>query len=649
MPDNNKDNHIANLQNQISALPVGYISKKNIHGKECYYRQWKEDGKLKSKYVPSSEVDYTIQLIEERKKLQSELLLETSRANGDDYTHLFAYAKQFYLSRHVAIGVQSYEELITNKLFYIDKTDFISKWWDSRDEVTLITRPRRFGKTLNLRMVECFFSSKYANRSDLFDCFKVWKDHRFHELQGKFPVIFLSFGSVKMNTANGIIAQLANQISQLLFDFYYLEEKHLLTEAELEQYHKYQTTESYKDLIAAIPFLCSILYRIYNQKVIILLDEYDTPMLEAWNCGVWEECSAYIRNLMNAIFKSNPYMQKALLTGITRISKESFFSDLNNLKVCSLTSDDYSTSFGFTEDEVFSAMDAKNLKEKEKVKAWYNGFTIGHHTDIYNPWSIINYLRTHEFKPYWIHSASNQLINSLFQPGDGALKLALNDILSGHNILTPLREELTFHELSKHHESIWSLLHASGYLKVESTCDDDQYELAITNHEVNIMFLGLVNDWFSTRTNYNCFIKALLSDDVDFMIEYLNRTSEEVFSFYDTSGNEPERFYHGLVLGMILDLKDQYRIRSNRESGLGRFDVLLEPIQPDLYHAIILEFKVHRPRKEKDLVQTALTALQQIEDKNYAAELISHGILVDNIYKYGIAFKGKEIWIEGSH
>lgn len=644
-----KRSYISDLEKQISSLPVGYISKKKIRGKECYYRQWKEDGKLKSKYVPASEVDYVIHLIDKRKKLQSELRLELNRASANNYDHITAYARSFFLSRHVPVGVQSYETLITNKLFYIDKTDFISKWWNSMDEVTLITRPRRFGKTLTLRMVECFFSNRYANRSDLFDSFMIWQDSSFRKLQGSFPVLFLSFGSVKLDTVSGIKTQLANQITQLLFDHYYLEEQNLLTPAELELYHKYQASDQYEELISAIPFLCSILYRVYNKKVIILLDEYDTPMLEALKYGVWEECSVYLRNLMNAIFKSNPYLQKALLTGITRISKESFFSDLNNLKICSITSDEYSTSFGFTEEEVFAAMDEQHLKEKNKVKEWYNGFTIGNHTGIYNPWSITNYLRNHEFKPYWVHSASNQLINSLFQPGDEKLKLTLNDLINGQTITASFCEELTFSELSSRPESIWSLLLSSGYLKIISVLEDDKYELALTNYEVHHMFIDLVRDWFSSKTNYNNFIEALLTDDIDFMIEYLNRISEEFFSFYDTSGKEPERFYHGLILGMVLDLKDKYIIRSNRESGLGRFDVMMEPIDASLHHAIILEFKVHRPRKEKDLIQTASIALQQIDDKKYSAEFISHGILSENIYKYGIAFKGKEIWIEGSH
>lgn len=644
---------IEELENRIAELPVGYISKKTIHGNTCYYRQWKENGKVKSKYIPSNEVDYVIRLIDERKRLQAELKLETFRSNSDvSSSHrLYEYAKHFYLERPVGIGQQSFEELITEKLFYVDKTSFIAEWWESHDDVSLITRPRRFGKTLNMSMINCFFSNRYANRQDLFDTLYIWQNPYYRALQGTYPVIFLTFGAVKSNTADGLLSQLAFQIRSVLRSFYNLKEENLLTEQEANQYNSYLQNESPQEALFAIPFLCQVLFRIYDKKVIILLDEYDTPMLEAWTSGIWGSCSNYIRNLFNALFKTNQYLHKALLTGITRISKESFFSDMNNFKVYSMTSSKYSSSFGFTEEEVFAAMDAQKISNKHEVKSWYNGFSIGNRTDIYNPWSITNFLRDKEIQLYWVNSSSNKMINDFFKRGNTELKYILEDVLNGKHIFTAMNEETPFNQIYEDNSALWSLLFASGYLKIVNTYGDSwdrKYELTVTNQEVYYMLVQFVKEWFANSTNgYNDFVKAMLIDDVDYMNEYMTRIVRNVFSYFDVSGNEPERFYHGFVLGLIMDLKDRFIITSNRESGLGRYDVMFEPRDSSQDHAIILEFKVHRPRKEADIVTTAQNALSQIEEKDYCAKLISRGVSKDNIYKYGIAFKGKEVWIEG--
>lgn len=644
-------NHIEQLNEQISLLPVGYISKKTIRGKECFYRQWKESGKIKSQYIPSTDVDYVISLINKRKDLQAELLFETNRISSrDNYSGLLSsYAKLFYMGRRVPIGVQSYEALITNKSFYIDKTSFISEWWESSDEVTLITRPRRFGKTLNMSMLNCFFSIKYANRNDLFEGLDIWRTPYYRNVQGTYPVISMSFGSVKMNTVDGILQQLAFQIHQILAEYQYLQIDGLLTANESNKYDFYYNCTDFNDVLHIIPFLCQILYRIYGKKVIILLDEYDTPMLEAWTSGIWDDCAVYLRNLFNSVFKSNPYLERALMTGITQISKESFFSDINHICVASITSQIYSDCFGFTEEEVFDAMDSQHLSDKNSVKEWYNGYTFGNRTDIYNPWSIINYLSNHNLKPYWVHSASDKLLNDIFKPSDTNLKYSLEDLMNGSHIFTTINEEISFKELNIHSEAVWSLLFASGYLKAIAIDSNGIYELAPTNKEVFILLDNMVKHWFSDNCDYNNFLQALLSDDVEYMTDYLNMITNDVFSYYDTSGNHPERFFHGFFLGLVMDLKDKFIIKSNRESGLGRFDVTLEPLNPDKHHAIIIEFKVHRSGIEGSLVNTARNALSQINDKNYAAELISHGISSNNIYNYGIAFKGKEVHIETDH
>ena len=470
-------------------------------------------------------------------------------------------------------------------------------------------------------------------------------------LQGTFPVIFLSFGSIKCGDAKGQLATLKILLRELFSS--YDDILSCLSEIDRKTYESYFEEMTDEMALQGIQTLSALLYKATGRKVIILLDEYDTPMLEAWVSGNWNDCANNIRIFFNATFKSNPYLERALLTGITQISKESFFSDMNHLKVFSLSSKEYECSFGFTEEEVFAAMDAQHLANKDEVKAWFNGFTIGSRTDIYNPWSIINFLRDKELKPYWVNSSSNKLINEYFRQGSVSLKNALEDLMHGVSLFTHMHEETSFLDIATDETALWSLLVANGYLKIvdsKGNAWDKIYELKITNNEVLFMFQRFVREWFSNATPaYNDFITALLLHDIDYMNEYMNRITREVFSFFDTSGHdEPERFYHGFVLGMMMDLKDRFVITSNRESGLGRYDVVLRPNNPQMDSAIIMEFKVFRPRKETDLAETASAALQQIKQKGYDAQLIADGIAPNNIYRYGLAFRGKEVLILSS-
>ena len=378
-------------------------------------------------------------------------------------------------------------------------------------------------------------------------------------------------------------------------------------------------------------------------------------MQEAYVNGYWDEMVSFIRGLFNSIFKTTDYLERGLIIGITRVSKESIFSDLNNLEVIITTSEQYATSFGFTEEEVFQALDQQELSDyKEKVKQWYDGFQFGSHADIYNPWSITNFLKVRKFAAYWVNTSSNSLVNKLIKEGSPEIKTAMEDLLAGKPLITPLNDEIVFNQLQKKKGAIWSLLLASGYLKaIESKFQMDTgktiYHLKITNQETLFMFRSMIEEWFNKPTvRYNAFIKALLLDDVKHMNQFMNRIAVETFSSFD-SGNqpsekEPERFYHGFVLGLIVDLASQYRITSNRKSGFGRYDVTLEPLQSHL-DAIIIEFKVHNPRKENSLQDTVNAALTQIREKNYDADLLARGIPVERIRHYGFAFKGKEVLI----
>lgn len=557
--------------------------------------------------------------------------------------------------KSISIGKQSFDALREQNCFYVDKTSFIKEWWESRDDVTLITRPRRFGKTLNMDMLNCFFSNHYEGRSDLFEGLSIWEEEAYRKMQGAYPVLFLSFAAVKTKGYTNARKQICGLLAEEYERHRYLLKTGLLSENEKAAYNA--MTNSMDDVEAAdsLRKLMGYLERYYGKKVIMLLDEYDTPLQEAYVGGYWDEMTAFIRSLFNATFKTNPYLERAVMTGITRISKESIFSDLNNLEVVTTTSDKYASAFGFTEEEVFAALDDYGMgTEKETVKKWYDGFTFGTYTDIYNPWSITNYLDEKRLGTYWANTSSNGLISTLIRQGNAEIKKTMEDLLQGGSLITEIDEEIVFHQLDGEENAVWSLMLASGYLKVlhsEISADGNfRYELGVTNFEVQIMLKHMIRGWFKTRdSRYNDFVKALLSGDIDAMNEFMNEMALQSFSSFDTAKSasvkdDPERFYHGFVLGLMVDLADRYHIVSNRESGFGRYDIMLKPLDKGM-DAIVIEFKVHKPKKEDNLKETVQAALKQIQDKQYDAELTAEGFAPDRIRHYGFAFRGKEVLI----
>ncbi|WP_329957503.1 AAA family ATPase [Novisyntrophococcus fermenticellae] len=318
----------------------------------------------------------------------------------------------------VSIGTQDFEFLRKNNYFLVDKTEFIKEWWENGDAVTLITRPRRFGKTLNLNMLKCFFSKQYTGRSDLFEGLSIWEDESYHELQGSYPVIFLSFADIKGNTFEVVRSSIIQKLVKLFSMHAYVKDERILNEEDWEFLRSVKT--DMKDDVAAltINYLSDYMSRYYGEKVLIFLDEYDTPMQEAYVNGYWKELTTFIRSLFNSTFKTNPYLERAVLTGITRVGKESIFSDMNNLEIVTTTSDKYTAAFGFTKEEVFHALKLMGMEsDMPRVKDWYDGFIFGGRTVIYNPWSITKFLDSGELGTYWVDTSSNKLISDLIQEG----------------------------------------------------------------------------------------------------------------------------------------------------------------------------------------------------------------------------------------
>ena len=545
------------------------------------------------------------------------------------------------MQKVISIGKQNFVSLRENDCFYIDKTDFIRQWWKNADDITLITRPRRFGKTLNMSMLNCFFSRQYAERGDLFEGLSIWEEEKYRELQGTYPVIFISFADVKQNNYEDAVQKIKNIIVDVYRQHRYLEQQECFSESEKQNI--LSVTEEMNDVTAqdALKNLSKYLKLLYGKKVLIFLDEYDTPMQEAYIHGYWDEFIGFMRGLFNAAFKTNPYLERAVMTGITRVSKESVFSDLNNLAVITTTSEQYADCFGFTEEEVFSALDAFGMSEKKQiVKQWYDGFIFGKQKDMYNPWSICNYMRSGELQSYWINTSSNKLIGEIIRRHPVRSKHEIEQLMAGEIIHKEINENVTFQYLDGDENSLWSLFLAVGYIKAENVVKQGEStwcDMSVTNREVMGMFRYEILAMFENgNAVYNDFTKALLSHRMEDLNDILLDIAYTSMSYFDVGKCPPERtsenFYRGLVLGLIVSLRDQYRIVSNRESGQGRYDIAMYPLERNK-DAFIMEFKVFDAKKERSLEQTAANALKQIEEKNYEADLIAAGIGWGQIYK----------------
>ena len=647
----NPKQRIAEIDNRLQELPKGTLTYKKINGKSQPYVQRTVEGKSVSYYVKLSEREQVFLEFQER----TELLEERE--------HLLAYVESLkkilsrnpYLDANVGLGYQNFLDFVCGKQFYVDKTHFIPEWLASDARITLITRPRRFGKSMLLSTVRTFFDPMYADHPEYFKKLQVWKDKDCRRLFGTIPVISVSFGSCKGNHFEQAMRGVTLGLYNMYVQHEYLRESSRLNEEEKAEYRRIvasfseQRTEYVE---VSIQKLCELLYKHYGVFPIILMDEYDTPLLEAYTDGYWDETINTFRQLFHTTFKENDFFYRAIITGVTRISKNSLFSDLNNLEVDTVTCDAYSDCFGFTEQEVMDAFKCQDIDTIRDVKAMYDGFTIGRHQDIYNPWSICNYMRQRELIGYWVNTSSNKLVGDIIRRHPVESKYEIERLMAGEKVHKRINEGITFQYLEGDENSLWSLLLAVGYIKAENivrSVEGIECDVSVTNYEVMAMFkteiLGMFHNGWSA---YGRFAEALLAHKMELMNEYLQTITYTSISYFDVADGPkertPENFYHGLVLGLIVSLRDRYRIVSNRESGRGRYDIAMYPLQENT-DAFIMEFKVQDRKKETNLEQTAKNALQQIVDKNYEADLLAAGVPAERIYKLGFAFAGKDVLV----
>ena len=547
-----------------------------------------------------------------------------------------AYTVRITGKKSVAVGIQDFEALRRDQMFYVDKTDFIRQWWESGETTTLITRPRRFGKTLNLSMLNCFFSVSYENRADLFEGLKVWEEKSYHKLQGRFPVIFLSFAGVKGTTFEAVLRQINYGIIEVYRRFERILDMSRFTERERQDFGRISWDMDASTAAQSVRLLTDLLYVYYGHKPIILLDEYDTPLQEAYFNSFWDEMVSFVGAFFNNSFKTNPSLGRALLTGITRICKESIFSDLNNIDVVAQTSTKYETAFGFTEEEVKVGLARVGLLDyREKVKEWYDGYRFGK-ADVYCPWDVVNYCNDHIHNPeaepenYWMNTSGNNVIHHFIDSineTDMLTKTELEWLVNGKTVIKQIDEMVTYNDLYSTMDHLWSTLFMTGYLTQRGRESDGRYCLAIPNREIRNIITERILTLFQQEVKKDGkmaeqFCQALLGGKAAEVESLLDLYLQKTVSVRDTFVRKSlkENFYHGILLG-ILSYKNDWRVSSNRESGEGFSDIVIEMGNAET--GIVIEVKY--TDEKKDLERDCRKALEQIRDKDYTQTLWQEG------------------------
>ncbi len=554
--------------------------------------------------------------------------------------------------KKISIGITDFKEIINNNYYLVDKSLFIKEIMEDGSKVLLIPRPRRFGKTINMSMLKYFFEKTDEDNSFLFKELYIYKCKDVMEKQGKYPVIYLTFKDEKYlswkDCKSGMKFVIGNEFKR----HKYLLKSNIMDDEEKETYKDIMNLKAddiyyHKSLLS----LSMYLSKYYNEKTVIIIDEYEVPIQGGYTGNYYEDIINFMRNFLSGGLKDNIYLEKAILTGILRVAKESIFSGLNNLNVYSILKNKYSSYFGFSEVEIEEIFKYYEVEFKlDEVKSWYNGYVFGENV-IYNPWSILNYVNNYEegLQPYWINTSSNDLVKSLITKGGHQLKSELEDLIQDKSITKEINENIEMKEIDKSTENVWSFLLLSGYLKtVKNTRKPDGRlvcELAIPNIEVKYLYNEIIMSWFRESINndeFNFMLNSLINGDIKTFGKILKKFVLSSVSYFDISGQESEKVYHAFVLGMLIALSEDYEVKSNRESGYGRYDIMIIPKDKNKI-GIIMEFKKVDRDDEEDLKKAAEEGLKQIRERKYKQELIAREI--KNIIEIGVAFEGKDVMV----
>ena len=550
----------------------------------------------------------------------------------------------------IGIGVSDFKLLRIKDNYFIDKSLFIKHILDNQSAIALITRPRRFGKTLNMSMLRHFLDCTQKDSRKLFEGLKIMEQgEKYTEKLGAYPCIYFTMKDALGRNFESMMMLFQTQIIELFIEHIYLLKSDKILDAEKETINKIlnlKATET--DLQYAIKFLSRLLYREFGKPVYIIIDEYDVPLQNAYVEGFYDDAIKFFKAFYGITFKDNQYMEKTVLTGVSRVAKESIFSGANNFKVFTVLDDEFSEDFGITSEEIDKVLADFEIQENaEEIKKWYDGYRIGNTEGIYNPWSILNFLTDRKLVPYWVNTSSNDLIK-LILTRSTSVKERIERLMKGEAIEEKINLETIIVGIENNEDNIWGLLVGTGYLKVTEVVDlaESIYKVKIVNNEIRILFSQIIREWFSNKVignDLNSIMKDLVTLNLEEFKEKFKILVMQMFSYMDVGRDTAENFYHAFVLGMLVSLKDTYVVNSNRESGMGRYDIMLEPKDKNA-NSFIMEFKVFKQDKEKDIEETIANAKKQIEDKQYETSLRERGFT--NITKMVFAFDGKEVKVE---
>ncbi len=550
----------------------------------------------------------------------------------------------------IGIGESDFKGLRLRENYYIDKTMYIKDIIDNESRVILVTRPRRFGKTLNMSMLRYYFDCTRKNTKELFHGLKILEqDEKYTSKQGAYPCIYLTLKDLSDSTFEKMLLSLQTAIHEMYLEHRYLLDSDMIypeEKARIEDILWLRTDENI--LKNSVRELSKYLNRNFDRPVIMLIDEYDVPLQSAYVHGFYEQAIEFFKTFFGVTFKDNPYLEKTVLTGVSRVAKESIFSGANNFNVYTVLDDEFSDDFGITEEEMDKIIKDFDIHDqKDDIRKWYDGYTIGNTTGIYNPWSILNYLTRLQLVPYWVNTSSNDLIKLILK-NSTTIKKQMELLLKGEEIEVPINLETVIAGIENNENNIWGLLLGTGYLKVTQVVDlpNKIYRVKLPNYEIKLLFEEIIRDWFNDKVignNLRTILKDLVTLNFEEFEEKFKILTAQMFSYMDVGENTAENFYHAFVLGMLVGLKDTYYVNSNRESGMGRYDIMLEPKDKN-GNSFIMEFKVYKKDKEATIEETIQNAKKQIEDRNYEENLRMRGF--GNITKMVFAFRGKEVKIE---